>query len=254
MFQHKIKFLLVILFFSLTSCNSTDLFVKESQNSSLNVAMQFVEKYANPRHKKGVHKAYDFFSVRVQDHLSYHDFYNVVIEKFYQKQIIPKKIDVSIWEKVELSDGSCLVYILTKSKFNIFTASYGFYAIFRLKIIKEHQKWVVDIDKPGSFNGILPIKSGKYSKLTNDNIFELRQMVKEDAEKFEFRLSILNLEKKEITLSKKCISEGERLYDLEEYRKALMQFQKALSIDPENKKASVYINRCKKAISLGLQS
>ncbi|MCD6459723.1 tetratricopeptide repeat protein [bacterium] len=54
----------------------------------------------------------------------------------------------------------------------------------------------------------------------------------------------------EIVLFKACYDLGKKLYDNAEYRKAILQFQKALNLQPDNKDIQNYIDKCEKAIQI----
>jgi len=153
-----------------------------------------------------------------------------------------------LWEKKELSDGSSLVYLLQKHNFSILKMKLTEYAVLRVHLIRESNNWVVDFGNE-SKQSLDIIASGDLETLTDEKIVELKNMLNTDVADFQFKIDITNSVSNEVDLTEKCIQEGEVLYDKEEYRKALMQFQKALSIDPENPKAKTYISSCKKALS-----
>ena len=54
----------------------------------------------------------------------------------------------------------------------------------------------------------------------------------------------------EYVLFKACYDLGKKLYDNGDYRKSILQFQKALSLQPDNKEIQNYIEKCEKAIQI----
>lgn len=242
--------LTIILLFS--SCKNTDPFKKQSELSSINQAYDFLSEYENPKSKKGIKRCYNRILSESQNEMSYDKFEEWILQRFPQGHIYRIKTEIDLWEKYELKDGSVIVYLLKKSKFNAFFRRFNEYEIIRILLEKENDIWKVKIENASNFNGINPIAKGDYQSLNEEEITFLKNTIKSDVENYQFKLEVKNIQTSEEILAEKCIEEGEKLYDMEEYRKALMQFQKALSISPLNQKASVYIERCKKAISLKL--
>ena len=54
----------------------------------------------------------------------------------------------------------------------------------------------------------------------------------------------------EYVLFKACYDLGKKLYDNGEYRKSILQFQKALNLQPDNLEIKNYIDKCEKAIQI----
>lgn len=252
-FQCKIKFVIVLsLILFLSSCKSISPINREAQNSSLNLAMLFVEGVENPENETNMKTLYDMFSFKTKNYLSYADFTTPLIKLSQKNQLIKRKYEFSNWEKYELKDGGALVYILKKSQLSTFSKKKPFYAIYRLHLVKEHEKWAVDIENPEKFDGFDIVEKGDVDILSDSKMEDLRNRIKADSEKYQFVCDTRNQDDQQIILAKKCVDDGERLYDQEKYREALMQFQKSLSIDPKNEKAKTYIARCQKAISIGM--
>ncbi len=51
-------------------------------------------------------------------------------------------------------------------------------------------------------------------------------------------------------LYKSCFNKGKALYDAGEYRKAIVQFQKALNFNKNDEQAKIYIKKCERAIQI----
>jgi len=246
----QIKFTILIIICSafLSSCKSTDPFKQEIKKSTMNLAVDFAENFENPSSKKAVKKAYEQLSSKSKANILIDEFLSTVLSRYSNEQIYKRKMKIILWEKKELSDNSTLVYILKKDKFNVLKMALTEYAVLRVHLIKEDNNWVVDFGN-NSKQHLDIIASGDLETLTEEKIIELKSMLTTDVADFQFKIDINNTISNEVDLTKKCIQEGEILYDKEEYRKSLMQFQKALSINPENSKAKTYIKRCKKALS-----
>jgi tetratricopeptide (TPR) repeat protein len=238
--------------FLMPSCRSTDPFVEEAQNSTLNLAERFLEDYENPGTKRTIQENYKRFSEKTREALSLSDFYSHVMSRYARGEIVPRKVEITPWEKFEISDGTVLVYLLKKYKFKPFRRHYGAYDIIRLHLVKENGQWAVHLDEELPFDGFTPVESGDYSLLNEEKVASLHDAVRDNARRFQFDLDMASRPSREESMADLCVRQGERLYDREEYRKALMQFQKALSIDPANEKAQTYVDRCKRAINLGL--
>ncbi len=246
--QIKIAILLITCTAFFSSCKSTDPFKQEIQKSTINLAVEFAENFVNPSSKKMIKKAYEQLSEISKDNILIDTFLSTIVSRYPSEQIYKRKMEIMLWEKFDLSDGSSLVYLLQKDNFSILKMKLTEYAVLRVHLIRENNNWVIDFGNE-SKQYLDIIASGDLETLTDEKIVELKNMLNTDVADFQFEIDITNSVSNEVDLTEKCIQEGEVLYDKEEYRKSLMQFQKALSIDPENTKAKTYISRCKKALS-----
>ncbi|EKD27309.1 MAG: hypothetical protein ACD_79C00764G0004 [uncultured bacterium] len=250
--KNIMMFFISFICFLVFSCKSTDPFKYDAQNSALNFAQIFLNDFENPSSLKVALGSYEKLSESSKQKVSLPDYKKLVLTRYPNSIIYAEKMDISTWEKVELSDESVLVYMLKKYNFKTLRRRFDSYSIIRLHLIKENEKWVIDVGSDEAFSGFYTPESGAYGDLDESKMASLRESIKKDAEVYQFNIDRSNMESQTNVLAETCIAEGEKLYDEESYRKALMQFQKALSISPENEKAKIYINRCKKAINLGL--
>lgn len=244
---------IVLSLFILSSCASKDPFKKGIQASSISLAYNFVKNFENPDKETSIKQAYDSFSDKMQEVISYPVFYKTLQDNLPDQKMKRRRMEFLPWEKYDLSDGTVLVYLVKKYDYRRLRQRFALYDIIRLRLGQDKAGWVVTLEDPNSFKGLERIESGEIAKLNEDALIELRNKIREDAEKFQFSLDLLNQKTQEQSLTVKCVESGELLYDQEKYREALMQFQKALSIDPENHKAKVYKSRCQKAITLGME-
>ena len=249
------KFLWIFLaLFILSSCSSNDPFKKGITTSSISLAYTFVKQFENPDTERAIKNAYEFFSDKMQESISYSVFHKTLMDNLPDQKMKKRRIEILPWEKYDLSDGTVLVYLVKKYDYRRLRQNFARFDIIRLRLEREKADWAVLINEAENFKGLDRIESGKISELTEENLIELKNKVKEDADNFQFNLDLANQKSQEQILAEKCIESGEILYDQEKYREALMQFQKALSIDPANEKAKVYISRCQKAITLGMEN
>ncbi len=242
----------IFLFLMFSSCKSRDPFQREAQTSTLRMASHFMENFENPKNEKGMRNAYRDINEKTKEHLSYAQFRKAIISTFPTGRAGARNVEITPWEKYDLEDGNALVYLLKKSDYSRIKFLFEKFSIIRLHLAKTDTGFSILFEKPEDLP-ILPIvEEGFCADLNNEKIEALREKIKEDLEKFKFNIELNHSVRHEDTLTKTCIEEGEKLYDKEDYRAALMQFQKALSIDPENEKAKTYMGRCQKAIRLSL--
>lgn len=244
---------IVLALFILSSCASKDPFKKGIQTSSISLAFNFVKNFENPDREISIKQAYEFFSDKMQESISYPAFHKALIENLPDQKMKKRRMEILPWEKYDLSDGTVLVYLVKKYDYRRLRQRFARFDLLRLRLGRENLNWVVLMNEPEAFKGLDRIESGEMKGVDEDRLAELKNKVKEDADKFQFSLDLLNQKTQEESLTGKCIESGELLYDQEKYREALMQFQKALSIDPENEKAKVYKSRCQKAIMMGME-
>jgi hypothetical protein len=242
----------VIFTFLLSSCVSKDPFKKEVQTSTLNVATHFLENFENPKNEKGIHSAYGDLDEKTQEHLSYTQFRETILSTFPTGRVSRRTLEITPWEKYELEDGNALVYLLKKSDYSRIKFIFEKFSIIRLHLVQKESGFFVTFENPENLPNLPIVQEGFCADLNDTQIEILREKVTEDLEKFKFTMEQSRSLNREALLVKNCIAEGEKLYDKENYRAALMQFQKALSIDPENDKAATYVGRCQKAILLNL--
>lgn len=243
----------VLALFILSSCSSTDPFKNGIQTSSISLAFTFVKNFENPDKELSIKQAYEFFSDKMQESISYPVFYKALLDNLPDQKMKKRRMQILPWEKYDLSDGTVLVYLVKKYDYRRLRQKFARFDIIRLRLGREKANWVVLMNEPEAFKGLDRIESGEIANLNEDSLIELKNKVKEDADKFQFNLDLSNQKTQEQSLTGKCIESGELLYDQEKYRQALMQFQKALSIDPANEKAKVYKSRCQKAIMMGME-
>ena len=251
LFQYRYYFLILILSLTLVGCRSTDPFQKEVQNSSLNLALQFAQDFRDFENEDALRKAHDRLDSESRDLIPFSSFSQAALAANSQED--RNKVEIQTWEKISLKDGDALIYLLEKYDFKKLRLKYMKYAILRIRVTKEDGVYKVKFDSSSEFSGIDQLFEGNYQEMDELGISRLRRQIKENAEDYQFQESLKNKKTPQVEMVEKCLQLGEELYDQEEYRKALMQFQKALSIDPENEKARTYRTRCKKAISLGLE-
>jgi tetratricopeptide (TPR) repeat protein len=236
------------VFTLLASCRSSDPFKKEIQNSTLDTANRFLDQVLHPRSKKDLLKSYTLLSRASRNVLPEREFLEA-LEKNINRTSRGK---LSPWEKFELSDGSALVYILNKYNYNNLLMKYREFSIYKVQLIPDENGFSIDLSRELSFSGMKVVASGIVKELGEKGVAELRQKIRRDADDHQFQVDLKSRGTQEDRMVEKCLNEGEAYYDAEEYRKSLVQFQKALGIDPENQKAQTYIERCKKALQFGL--
>lgn len=247
----KLLYLLVIPVFMIAGCRSSDPFQKEVQNSSINLVLQFAQDFRDFKNERSIRKAYDRLDSTSKDLVGFHSFFEA--SKAANSDENRFKVDIQTWEKISLKSGDALIYLLEKYEYKKLRLKFSKYAVLRIRVTKEDGVYKVRLDEEQTFEGIDEVFEGNYQEMDELGISRLRRQIKENAEEYQFQESLKNQKSPQEEMVEKCLIVGEELYDKEEYRKALMQFQKALSIDPENEKAMTYRNRCKKAISLGLE-
>ncbi len=244
---------IVLALFILSSCSSTDPFKKGIKTSSISLAFTFVKGFANPDKERVIKQVYEYFSDKMQESIPYSVFYNVLMENLPDQKMRKRRMDIIPWEKHDLSDGTVLVYLVKKYDYRRLRQKFSRYDILRLRLGRENEDWVVLVSEPESFKGLDCIESGRIAELNDESLIDLKNKIKEDAGKLQFNIDLSSQKSNEEVLAGKCLESGELLYDQEKYRDALMQFQKALSITPLNEKAKVYILRCQKAITMGME-
>ncbi|MBN2145272.1 MAG: hypothetical protein JW774_11675 [Candidatus Aureabacteria bacterium] len=220
--------------------------------SSLDFAVNFLDKYESPGSQEGIMDCYTSLSSDTRRILSYDAFSKVVRSRFSGTRLV-KKTEIQPLEKFDLKQGGSIIYLITKFRYNPLLFKYTRFEVIRIYLVREQDEWRVclSLDSPRHFKGFKSIAFGK-AEVFDQKKDRIMETVRLDAEECRFELDLANSQSDEELLAEQCILEGEKLYDKEEYRKAMMQFQKALSLSPQNSKAEVYIQRCKKAITMKL--
>lgn len=250
----KLKYSLALsIVIFLIGCKSTDPFTTSNQSSSLLLAQDFFVHWESPVNEDSLKQAYEKLALKTKIELSFGEFLQRALRRYPKGQIEKTVIEVEVFDKYELQNGEVLVYFLERYDPKMITGVFQKYAIKRIHLLPASDgSFAVYIKNPDEFVSLPVIAEGEISALNSKRVGQIHDAVSLDSRQFDFQREMELKPSAEDDLVDRCIRDGEELYDQEEYRKALIQFQKALGIDPDNEKAKTYVNRCKKALSLGL--